>query len=138
MFRLDVGEIPSVIKVMRALLPLCVKKHGDLRIALDYFDGKISGDEAVMLLNVQLQIGRRRGKKHAANMPFTRSQGLRLYQLANAKKARDAHRVMVPLDVKRRIKRDRRRGMGMTSLMKKYGYTHGILERVIREPAEEG
>ena len=136
MFRLDVGEVQSVVKVMRSLLPLSVKKHEDLRIALDYFEGRITGSQALDGFGEQVSLGRRRGNKRIADLPYTRAQGLRLYQLANAERARIAHRVKVPIDVKRRIKRDRKRGMGIASLRRKYGYTHGVLERVIREPSE--
>ena len=137
MYRLDVGEVESVMKVMRALLPLCVKKHKDLQIAIDYFEDKISGDEAILLLEQQRLIGRRRGVEHKVVMPYSRSQGLRLYQLVNAARARDAHRVKVAPDVKRSIKVDRKRGFSIRNLQEKYGYTHGVLERVIREPIEE-
>jgi len=121
---------------MRSLLPLCVKKHEDLRISLDYFENKTTGDEAVERYNFQISIGRRRGIRKTAHLPYTREEGLGLYQKANARKARLAHRVQVPINIKRTIKRDRKRGMGVRSLERKYGYTHGVIERVIRESVE--
>ena len=137
MYRLDVGEIESTIRVMRFLLPLCVKKHEDLRIALDYFEDKITGNEAIRLLDNLWAIGRRRGTNHDANLPYTRSEGLRMHKLTNAKKARDAHRVKVPLDIKEQIKEDRKLGLTKRSLEEKYGYTQRVVERVLREPIEE-
>jgi len=86
MYRLDVGQVRSVIKVMRSLLPLCVKKHEDLRISLDYFENKTTGDEAVERYNFQISIGRRRGIRKTAHLPYTREEGLGLYQKAKCEK----------------------------------------------------
>jgi hypothetical protein len=119
---------------MRSILPFCVKKYRDLQIAISYFEDKLTGDEAISLLEQQRLSGRRRGVRHSASMPYTRSEGLRAYQLVNAARARDAHRVPVAWSVKSNIKEDRENGLSIHKLQEKYGYTQGVIRRVIREP----
>jgi len=132
MYRLDVGEIQSTIKVIRSLLPFCVKKHADLQIALDYFDDRITGNKAIMLLDNLRAIGSRRGAVHVADLPFTRSEGLRLYKLTNAKKARDAHIVKVPREIRKQIKADHsKEKLSHVTLSKKYCYSVSVIRRVL-------
>ena len=136
-YRLDVGETASVIRLMRALVGLCVKKRQDLAIALDYLEDRITGDEAVAKFNEQHTSGRRRGTTHSAEMPYTRSQGLKLYELTNAKKAWEAHTVKVDRVVMDEIREDDQAGwLGVRRLSRKYGYSQGVLRRILREPKD--
>ena len=119
---------------MRALIGLCVKKQQDLAIALDYLEDRITGDEAVAKFNEQYASGRRRGKTHSAKMPYTRTQGLRLYELTNAKKAWEAHTVRVDRAVTKKIREDHQvHGLGVRRLSRKYGYSQGVLRRILSE-----
>lgn len=138
-YRLDVGETASVIMLVRALGSLCVKKSEDLKIALDYLEDRITGDEAASRFNDLIATGRRKGKRRMTMMPYTRRQGLRLHELTNAKRARDAHRVRVDPAVEEKIRNDHLKlGMGETTLSRKYGYTKGVLRRVLRELKANG
>ena len=84
-YRLDITEIRSVLRAARAMLPYVVKKKEDLRIVIEYLEGKMLGNAAIAMFNDEIRIGRRRGKIREARLPFTRQEGLRLSQLENAR-----------------------------------------------------
>ena len=53
--RFDVTEVESVLKAAKAMLPYVVKKRGDLQIAIDYIEGRITGNEALSLFNNEVR-----------------------------------------------------------------------------------
>jgi hypothetical protein len=132
-FRLEVSQVASVLRVAKAMLPHCVKKAEDLRIVIDYLEGRITGNEAVAAFNEEVKIGRRRGNLREANIPYTREEGLILSKRENAKRARAAYAVKVPLEVEDRIRGDHGKlGLGSYELSKKYGYSRSVIRRVLR------
>jgi hypothetical protein len=132
--RLDVGEQASVLKAIRSMIPFCVKKREDLQIALDYLEERITGDEAIARFRGQYSIGRRRGEVRLGAIPFTRQRGLRLHELTNAKKARDAHIANVDPAILEAIHADRfERGMGQFTLARKYGLSEGVIRRILKD-----
>lgn len=131
-YRLDVTEIKSVLRAAKAMLRYTVKKREDLRIAIEYLEGRITGNEAIAAFNGEVRIGRRRGKIRDATLPFTRKEGLRLSKLENARKARAAYAVDVSEEVKRLIKNDHgRHRLSHVKLSKKYGYSVSVIRRVL-------
>lgn len=138
-YRLDVGETSSVIALLKSIAGLCVKKSEDIRIALDYLENRMTGDEAVARFNDQTRSGRRRGKLHTSNMPYFRKDGLRLHELTNARKAREAHRVKVDEATLAAIHKDKLEGgLGEQRLSRKYGLSEGVVRRILRELALQG
>jgi LAGLIDADG-like domain len=131
-YRLDINETLSVIELLDALAVRCVKKHEDLRIALDYLRDRITGAEAIQRLNEQVRIGRRRGHLHSYTNRLTRSAGHRLYELTNARIAREAHIVRIGPELQKRIKDDQAQlGLSIVKLSKKYGYSESVIRRVL-------
>ena len=116
------------------MFPLVVKKKEDLRIAIDYLEGKMSGNEAIAMFNIEVKTGRRRGKIRKETLPLTREEGLRLTKIENARKARAAYAVDVPPAVQERIKKEHSEGkLGHIRLSKKYGYSPSVIRRVLGE-----
>jgi len=131
-YRLDVTEVKSVLRAAKAMLPFVVKKREDLRIAIDYLEGRIKGNEAIIKFNNEIRAGRRRGKFRHANLPFTRQEGLGLSQLENARKARAAYAVDVSPGVQDQIKKDHaEEKLGQIRLSRKYGYTVSVIRRIL-------
>jgi len=88
------------------MLPYVVKKKEDLQIAINYIEGRITGN--------------------------TRDEGLRLSKLENARKARAAYAVDVSNEIQERIKEDHSSGkLGQVRLSKKYGYSVSEIRRVL-------
>jgi len=121
--------------VAKAMLKYTVKKREDLRIAIEYLEGRMTGDEAIGAFNDEVRIGRRRGNMHDQTLPHTRKEGLRLSKLENAKKARAAYAVNVSLEVQEQILNDHREfKLSMVRLSKKYGYSTHVIRRVLGAP----
>jgi hypothetical protein len=131
-YRLDVSEVGSVLKTAKAMLRHCVKKKEDLRIAIDYLEGRITGNQAIRAFNAEVRIGRRRGQIREENLPYTREEGLRLSQLENARNARAAYAVNVSPDIQARIRADHHLlKLGHLRLSRKYGYSVSVIRRVL-------
>jgi len=131
-YRLDVTEVESVLRAAKAMLPHVVKKKEDLRIAIDYIEGRITGNEAINLFNNEVRVGRRKGKIRESNLPCTRQEGLRLSRLENARKARAAHAVLVSDGIQKEIRADHwRHKLSFVKLSMKYGYSVSVIRRVV-------
>ena len=130
--RLDVTEIRSVMRAARAMPNFTVKKREDLRITIEYLEGRISGNEAIRAFNEEVKSGRRRGKIRNESLPFTREEGLRLSKLENARNARAAYAVNVGPETQEQIRTDHReKKLGHIRLGKKYGYSTHVIRRIL-------
>jgi hypothetical protein len=131
-YRLDITEVRSVLRAAKSMLPFSEKKREDLRIAIDYLEGRITGNQAIEAFNHEVRIGRRRGRIRDATIPYTREEGLKLSKLENAKKARAAYAVNVSPATQERIRSDHSKaGLGHIRLSKKYGYSVSVIRRVL-------
>jgi len=82
---------PTVMKlVIRKLLPFSCKKRGDLLVALNYLEDRITAREAVEKLNGLVLEKRRSGYIRRFDVDLTRSVGSRPGKRP-ARTARDAH-----------------------------------------------
>ena len=133
-YRIDVGALESVLQAGKQMLPYCVKKAEDLRIMIDYMEGRITGSQAIERLNEEVRIGRRSGIIRTAILPNTRGQGLRIAQLENAKTARAAYAVHVDHRI-HQIRLDHQiLKLGYIRLGKKYGYSTKVIRRILGAP----
>jgi hypothetical protein len=131
-YRLEVGQIASVLRTAKELFKHCVKKREDLRITIDYLEGRITGNEAIAAFNEEVVNGRRRGVARDANIPYTREEGIRLSKLEIAEKARAAYAVHVPPVEAELIRSDHTdKGLGSFRLAKKYGYSEKVIRRIL-------
>jgi len=133
-YRVEVRVADEILKVAKEMLPRCVKKAEDLQITIDYLENRITGDEAVARFNAEILIGRRKGHVRKSAIPHTRSRGLRLWKLTNARKARSAYAVDVPDDITSMIKEDRASGLGHYSLARKYSLSESVIRRILGDP----
>ncbi len=131
-YRLDITEINSVLRAAKAMLRFTVKKREDLRIAIAYLEGKMTGNEAIEAFNQEVREGRRRGKIRELSVPYTRDAGIKLAKLENATKARAAYAVNVTPEVQERIRRDRSvLRLSLVTLGNKYGYSVSVIRRIL-------
>jgi hypothetical protein len=134
-FKIDIGAIDSALRAANAMLPYCAKKAEDLKIMIDYVEGRITGNQAIARLNEEVRIGRRSGFTRELNLPYNRSEGLRLAQLENAKSARLANAVNVGIEIQERIRNDHLISkLGHIKLSKKYGYSTSVIRRILGAP----
>jgi hypothetical protein len=125
--RIEVGAIESVLRMAKAMLPYCVKKAEDLRIVIDYLQGRITGNQAIARFNYEVMVGRRSGYIREQNLPYSRSEGLRLSQPENARRARAAHAIKVSCEIQDRIRKDLLElKFGHVRLSKKYGCSASV------------
>jgi ribosome-binding protein aMBF1 (putative translation factor) len=131
----EIRTVDDLLEVAKAMYPFCVKKANDLQIAIDYLEDKVTGDVAIERFNAEVKSGRRSGYIRQSSIPYTRSEGIRLWRLSNARRARAAYAVNVPEDVITKIKQDRNSdGMGYYRLAKKYGYSESVIRRILGRP----
>ena len=131
-FRIDVIAVRSVLDAGKAMLPFCAKKAEDLRIMIDYLEGRITGNQAIARYNEEVRIGRRSGFLRRLTLPLTRPQGLRVKEEENARKAREAYAVNVGEETQRQIRKDHgRHRLSFVKLSKKYGYSVSVIRRVL-------
>jgi hypothetical protein len=131
-YRIDVNSIEGALRAAKAMLPYCLKKNEDLRIMIDYMEGRLTGNQAIEKFNEEVRIGRRSGFMRDLSLPQTREEGLRMAQLENARNARAANAVKVDADVQNQIKKDHHQlKLSHYKLSKKYGYSASVIRRIL-------
>ena len=130
-YRLDIHETRSVLELLGAIELFCVKKRADIRIALDYLEDRATAYETVDSYNEQVRIGRRRGIVRAPRFPYKKSEGHRICELTNARKAREAHMVRLGPEVESEIRDDHRIGLSYVKLARKYGHSKSVISRIL-------
>jgi hypothetical protein len=131
-FRVEVSAVSGVLRAAKAMLPFCAKKAEDLRILVDYIEGRQSGNQAIERLNEEVRTGRRSGFVREQTLPHTRTDGLRIKELANASRARAAHAVFVSETIQKEIKKDHwEHRRSFVELSKKYGYSVSVIRRIL-------
>lgn len=80
--KVEVASIESLRRCASAMLDgrSLFKKRKELKFMLDYFDGKITGDDVIGLLNEEVRNGVRVGKLRISKVPFTYTDGKRVYK----------------------------------------------------------
>lgn len=130
---LTISDPVYVQAVIRKILPFYCKKRGDLLVALEYLDNKMTADEAIQKLNELIKDKRRSGYARKARIPYTRSEGILEGRRFGAAAGARAVTVMVPHSVQQEIRTDRREHRSsLRELQLKYGYTVHVIRRVLR------
>ncbi len=72
-----VSRFESVLAALKAMLPHLFKKSNEIKGALDYYEGRIQGNDLVALFSDEVKAGRRerRDRKVAIDVPFTYPEG---------------------------------------------------------------
>ena len=132
-YRIEVSSIADVLAAAKAMLPFCVKKAEDLQILVDYLEGRLNGNQAIERFNEEVRTGRRSGFIREPTLPHTRTEGLRIKQLENARKARAAYAVDISQGIQEQIKSDHsKEKLGHVRLSKKYGCSVSVIRRILR------
>ncbi|MBI3023056.1 MAG: hypothetical protein HYY68_04915 [Thaumarchaeota archaeon] len=105
---LTIGDPVYIQAVIRKILPFSCKKRGDLLVALEYLDNKVTADEAIQKLNELIKDNRRSGYVRKARIPYTRSEGILEGRRFGAAAGARAVMVRVPDSVQEEIRIDRR------------------------------
>jgi hypothetical protein len=134
LWALTIGNPPDVRRIVRRILPFSCKKRGDLLVALNYLENRITADEAIRKLNQFTIEKRRSGYLRESDIPFNRADGTAIGRHKAIKKAVGANTVYVPRQIQERIRFDSEKlGSSLKSLSLKYGYGVHVIRRVLKE-----
>jgi hypothetical protein len=89
---LAVSQSDAVRRALRCMLPYLCKKEIEARAAIEYLDGKITGNELAAVFSREVEAGRRERRDHKVviSVPYTRPDGHRIMQGRRRIKLRDA------------------------------------------------
>lgn len=82
----------AVKRALRRMIPFLGKKEIEVRAALEYYDGKITGNQLISILKAEVKAGRRERKTRtvALDVPYTRPEGDRIMRSLRKDRLRDA------------------------------------------------
>jgi hypothetical protein len=130
---LTLSDMSSMKMVIRKILPFTAKKRGDLLVALDYLEDRITANEAIRALNRFVTDKRRSGFIRKVSIPYTRVQGILEGRRFGATVGSTARLVKVPASLLKAIRTDRaKRGTSVRKLHLRYGYSERIIRRILR------
>jgi hypothetical protein len=80
--KIEVAEIASLQRCALAMLEgsSLFKKRKEVEFILDYFRGRIKGDDVIELLNEEVKAGIRVGKPRSLGVPYTYPEGKQVYK----------------------------------------------------------
>ncbi|HLQ06261.1 MAG TPA: hypothetical protein VK126_00735 [Nitrososphaerales archaeon] len=87
-----ISEFQSVKETLRQMLPYLCKKANEAKAGLDYYDGKITGNDLHAVFQKEVEEGRRerKARKVRIDVPYTRPAGDKLMRASRKDKLRDA------------------------------------------------
>ena len=71
-----VFRISSVKETLANILPYSFLKREQIRAALDYLDGRITGNQLLAIYNQEYELGKRRSRAPAVSAPLTKLEKL--------------------------------------------------------------
>jgi hypothetical protein len=133
-----VSEFESVKETLRQMLPFLCKKAVEAQAALDYYNGKISGNDLNSVFQMEVEKGRRerKARKVLIHVPYTRLEGGQLMRDIRKGKLRDVfgrYRAKVtPEDYERMRSEYFSEGRRLRDLVKEYPqYARETIRRVL-------
>jgi hypothetical protein len=114
---LDVLTNEGIERSLIKMIPFLRVKRKQALASLDYLEDKSTGNEYLEIMNDETRTGRRAGKVHLGDFPFTRSEGIRLARISSMARARSVyHQMLNSPDVKKHarlnaVERNIRRGI---------------------------
>jgi hypothetical protein len=90
-YQLAISDFKSVKKAMRRMVPYLCKKEIEVRAAIDYYDGKTTGNQLVAVFDAEVEAGRRERHPRTVELdvPYTRPGGDRIMSKLRGKMFRD-------------------------------------------------
>lgn len=91
-YELAVSQFGSVKRALRRMLPFLCKKEIEARAALDYYEGRTTGDQLLSVFKAEVEAGRRERKARTIQLdvPYTRPEGDRMMKSLRSDRLRDA------------------------------------------------
>ena len=91
-YELAVSQFNSVKRALRRITPFLCKKAIEAQAALNYYDGRITGNQLVSVFQAEVVAGRRERKTRIVQLdvPYRRPEGDRLMKLMRKDRLRDA------------------------------------------------
>ena len=85
-----IGRFESVSLALERMLPFLFKKSNEARYALDYYEGRIRGNDLIALFKEEVEAGRRERRPHKVRLdvPFRYPEGDALMKARRAEKIR--------------------------------------------------
>jgi len=132
-YKIQVAGILSLRKCAQAMLSgnNIFKKRRELELLLDYYDGKITGDQVIAAFNEEVRNGIRVGKLRSSNLPYTYFDGIRAYNPSRWGKPR----VMLSLGDEDRMKVKELysvTGLTIYQIAKEYGVAPSTIFLIVR------
>ena len=89
---LAVSQFKCVKKALRHMIPFLCKKENEARAALDYYEGRITGNQLIAVFKTEVEAGRRERKAGTVHLdvPYTRPAGDRMMRSLRKDRLRDA------------------------------------------------
>ena len=133
-----VSEHKSVKRMLRELLPFLFKKANEAKVALDYYDSVITGNDLVAVFQKEVEAGRRERRPHriVVDVPHNLDEGLRLMKEKRSATFRDAfgrfRSKVTPEDFERIRHEHFQEGKRLADLARKYPqYARETIRRVL-------
>ncbi len=137
-YMVAVSQFDSVKETLRQMLPNLCKKANEVKAALDYYEGKITGNELARVFREEVEAGRRerRRRKIPIDVPYKRPEGDRLMKQLRNDRLRDLfgrYRAKVtPEDYERMREEHFNQGKRLCDLVKEYPqYARETIRRVL-------
>jgi hypothetical protein len=91
-YTLAVSEFKSVKRTLRGMIPFLCKKEIEARAALDYYEGRITGIDLLVVFKNEVEAGRRERheRRVTIDVPFLLPLGRKIMQERRKDKLRDA------------------------------------------------
>jgi len=132
-----ISKHEAVLDVLKSMLPHLFKKANEAVAAIEYYEGRISGNRLVEVFNLEVAAGRRerRPRKVAIDVPYTYLQGDRIMREGRKAKLRDAfgrYRAKVTPEDYEAIRMRHSAGARLRDLVKEYPqYARETIRRVL-------
>ena len=133
-----ISEFRSVKTALRRMLPFLCKKSIEAKAALEYYDGRITGNELMLVIQQEVEAGRRERRMRTViiDVPYTRAEGDRIMRALHKARLRDAfgrYRAKVtPGDYAQIRMKHFEQGMRLRDLVKEYPqYARETIRRVL-------
>lgn len=87
-----ISEYESVKRMLAKMLPFLYKKANEAKAALDYYEGRITGNDLVAIFVQEVEAGRRerRPRRVVIDVPYTITEGKRIMEARLGERFRDA------------------------------------------------
>jgi hypothetical protein len=133
-----VSEFNSVRNALKYMIPFLCKKAVEARAAVDYYEGRITGNQLASIFSLEVEAGRRerRERKVKIDVPYTRTRGDRLMREQRGFRLRDAlgkfRAKVTPEDYERMREEHFKEGKRLRDLVKEYPqYARETIRRVL-------